>query len=120
LTDHGEVLELERAGWAALSTGGEAAAGFYREVLSDEPRFVLPGGLVLDDREAIVRSMGGPPWDHHALRDEQLVPLGAGAVAVVYRAEAERGGQRYEALITSTYVRSDGPWRLAIHQQTPV
>jgi hypothetical protein len=120
LTDHDEVLELERAGWAALSVGGEAATSFYDEVLTEEPVFVLPGGLVLDDREAIIRSMGGAPWDHHALRGERLVPLGAAAVAVVYRAEAERGGEGYEALVTSTYVREDGPWRLAVHQQTPV
>jgi hypothetical protein len=92
LTDHGEVLELERAGWAALSTGGEAAVRFYREVLSEEPRFVLPGGLLLDDRDAIIRSMGGPPWDHHALHDERVVPLGAGAVAVIYRAEPNAVG----------------------------
>jgi hypothetical protein len=117
---HDEVLELERAGWTALSTGGEAAASFYGEVLSDEPLFVLPGGLVLDDRDAIVRSMGGAPWDRYGLAEERLVPLGAGAVAVVYRADAERDGERYEALITSTYVRGDGPWRLAMHQQTPV
>lgn len=120
MTDHDEALELERAGWVALSAGGDAATSFYREVLVDDPVFLLPGGLVLDDRDAIIRSMGGAPWDHHALHDERLVPLGAVAAAVVYRAEAERGGTVYEALVTSTYVRDDGSWRLAVHQQTPV
>jgi hypothetical protein len=26
----------------------------------------------------------------------------------------------YQALIASTYVRVDGAWRLAVHQQTPL
>jgi hypothetical protein len=52
-------LRLEREGWKALSTSGEAAERFY-------------------------------------------------------------GGEPYSALFNSTYVREDGVWRLAIHQQTPI
>jgi hypothetical protein len=120
VADHDVVWDLERAGWEALSTDGEVAGRFYDGVLADEPVFVLPGGLVLDDRDLIVGSMGGAAWDDHTLRDERIVTLGTGAVAVVYRAEAERGGQGYEALVTSTYVRDGGSWRLAVHQQTPL
>jgi hypothetical protein len=120
VADHDELWELERAGWAALSTDGEVASRFYDEVLADEPVFVLPGGLVLDDRDVIIGSMGGAPWDDHTLSDERTVPLGSGTAAVIYRAEAARGGQGYEALVTSTYVRDGGPWRLAVHQQTPI
>lgn len=39
---------------------------------------------------------------------------------VVYRATAVRSGAEYEALFNSTYVRVDGAWKLALHQQTPV
>ena len=118
--DPDDVLELERAGWEALSTGGRAPADFYGEVLDDDDLvFVFPGGLVLDDRAAIIESMSGPPWDEYTLSDERIVRLGADAAMVVYRAEARRGDLRYEARCTSTYTRSDGRWRLRVHQQTP-
>lgn len=117
--DHDEVADLEREGWAALTTDGAAARRFYGEVLVDTPRFLLPGGLVIDDRDAIVASMGGPPWDEHTLHDVEVVPLGGDAAVVTYRAEAARGGEPYVALVSSAYVREGSRWRLAVHQQTP-
>jgi hypothetical protein len=114
-----DVLALERAGWRALTTEGEAA-GFYEEVLADDVLFLLPGGMGLDDRAAAVRSMAGVPWDEHELAEERVVPLGSGAAVVAYRARARRGEDAYEAWCASTYVLVDGGWRLAVHQQTPV
>lgn len=114
-----DPLELERAGWRALAATPEVARAFYEEVLADRALFVLPGGMVLDDRASILDSMAGAPWDGHELADERTMALGDGSVIVAYRTTAERGGERYEAWITSTYVREDGAWRLALHQQTP-
>jgi hypothetical protein len=40
---------------------------------------------------------------------------------VTYRASATRAGEPpYRALMSSVYVRVDGRWRLALHQQTPL
>jgi uncharacterized protein YchJ len=65
--------------------------------------------------------MSGAPWDWHELDDEVVLPLGDDAAAVTYRARARRGDREvYTALIASTFVRVDGRWRLALHQQTPV
>lgn len=115
-----EVLALEREGWTALSSGGDAAAAFYDGVLADEVLFLLPGGMVIDDRGEVVRSMRGAPWTSFEMVDERVVVL-AGDVAVAgYRATAQRDEGSYTALFTSTYVRIDGGWRLAVHQQTPV
>ncbi|SRR5581483_3809102 len=115
-----ELVELERAGWVALSTGGDAAARFYEEVLTDNPLLLLPGGMVLDDRAQIVDAMRGVPWDEFELRDERVLGLRPDCAVLAYRASAVRGEQRYEALFNSTYVRVGGRWRLALHQQTPV
>ena len=101
-----------------MSASGNAAASFYDDVLADEALFVLPGGLVLDDRATILDSMSGPPWDDYTLSDEGVVPLGPDAAAIVYRADGRRGDDRYNAHCTSTYVRIDGQWRLRMHQQT--
>lgn len=39
---------------------------------------------------------------------------------MAYQATAQRDGGDYTALFNSTYVREDGSWRLAVHQQTPI
>ena len=115
-----EIIALERAAWEALSTSGEAATAFYGERLADRVLMLLPGDLVIDDRDAVVQSMGGAPWDAYSLSDEQVVEVGPDAAVVAYRGKARRGGHDYAALFSSTYVREDGAWRLAVHQQTPV
>jgi hypothetical protein len=116
---HDELIDLERRAWTALSTE-EAAAPFYEEHLADEVLMLLPGGMVVDGRTAVLESMQGPPWDEHELRDERVLPIGNDAAVVAYRARARRGDMVYAALFTSTWVRVGGAWRLTLHQQTPV
>ena len=116
-----ELLRLERKGWEALSTSGAAAESFYAENLAEDVLVLLPGGTVLDDREQVIKSMGGSPWTSFKLSDERVLELVDGCAVVAYRATAHREGREsYTALFNSTYVREGGAWRLAIHQQTPV
>lgn len=117
-----ELLHLEREGWRALSTSGKVAEAFYAEILAAEVLLLLPGGIVLDDREEVIKSMGGSPWSSFTLSDERVLELVEGSVAVVaYQATAHReGGEPYTAIFNSTYVREGSAWRLAIHQQTPI
>jgi hypothetical protein len=115
-----ELVTLERRGWEALSAGGGAAAAFYEGVLASEVLMLLPGGLRLEDRGTVIDSMRGAPWEAFELHDLQVLPLGRDGAVVAYRAAATRDGQRYEALVSSTYVVEDGRWRLAAHQQTPL
>ena len=54
-----------------------------------------------------------------------LATTGAVSVAIaatlVYRATAHRGdAPPFTALMTSTYARRDGRWRLTVYTQTPV
>ena len=114
-----ELLELEALGWQALAVGGDGAVGFYDDILADDAIMLFPGALTVQGRPAILASMGGPPWTSYRLADQQVHPLGTDAAAVTYRVTAEREGQSYDALISSVYVRRDGRWRLALHQQTP-
>jgi hypothetical protein len=114
-----ELIALERRGWEALATEG-AAAAFFGEVLGDDVLFVLPGDLVLDDRDAVLRSMSGPPWSSFELSDERVLALAPNAAVVTYRAIAERDGATYRALLTSAYRRVGGRWQLVAHQQTPI
>jgi hypothetical protein len=47
MTTSDELIALEKRGWAALATSGEAAADFYRQVLDDDIAMVLPGGMTI-------------------------------------------------------------------------
>jgi hypothetical protein len=114
-----DPLELERAAWRALSGDGDPAV-FYKEVLADDVLVLMPGGMVIDDRERVIASMQGARWDGYELSDERVLRLGDGAEIVAYRAKARRGSTDYEALCNSTYLRHHGAWHLALHQQTPV
>lgn len=114
-----ELILLEREGWDALSTSGDAAQAFYDRILDEHPLMLLPGGMVLDDRRTIVESMSGTPWSRYTLEDERCVRPSADVGVVTYAAVADRGGSSYSALMSSVYVRRPDGWKLVLHQQTP-
>jgi hypothetical protein len=88
-------------------------------VLADEVLMLLPGGLVINDRDAALEAMSGAPWETFELTDERVLDLTPTSAVVAYRATASRTGTEYEALVSSTYVRGDFGWRLTVHQQSP-
>lgn len=111
-----ELLKIDES--LARGTGDD-----YRARLTDDAVVLLPGLGALD-REAcaaaVDQSAGMPPWGEIAMTDARLIPLGDDAAAIAYRFDSDRGGTRYVALMSSVYVRRDGEWKLALHQQTPL
>ena len=115
-----DALErLERDGWDALVAGGAEARRFYDDVLTADPTMLLPGGLVLRDRDLMLQTMGDSPWRAYELDGLEVAYPGPDTGLVTYGAVADRGGESYTALMSSLYGRQDGRWRLAFHQQTP-
>jgi hypothetical protein len=120
VNDANDLIALEERGWHALSSGGASAAEFYEQTLDRDVVMLLPGGLLMTDRDEILRAMSGQPWTSFHLEDTRVLRLTADTGVVVYAAVAERAGsQQYSALISSIYVRRDDGWKLAFHQQTP-
>lgn len=115
------LIELELQGWEALRQGGEAARAFYDEVLDDTVLMLLPGGMVLDDRVAVLDGFAeAPPWAECTVEAARVLPLREDGAIVAYGVVARRkGADPYTALIASAYVRRAAGWRLAFHQQTP-
>jgi hypothetical protein len=114
-----EVLELEKAGWQALSTGGDAGKRFYERVLRDDAVMLFPGGMRIVGKDQILDSLGTQPWASFEIQDPDLIELSPHARALVYRVIARReGSPLYEALITSIYTSDGGLWKLILHQQT--
>ena len=119
MTQH-QLAALEEGGWQALSSSGPAAAGFYRRVLDDTVVMLLPGGLLIDDREAVITSMSAQPWSSYQLHGLRVVQPTPDTGIVIYEATARReGATPYSALVSSLYVRRPDGWKLAMHQQTP-
>jgi Domain of unknown function (DUF4440) len=111
------LIALERAGWEALA-GGRGVA-FYRDVFLDDGLMLLPVGA-FGKTEALQGLASAPPWDSYELRHLRVLPLSDGTASVVYAVEARRAGQSpYRAVMSSTYVRRQGTWKLALHTQTP-
>jgi hypothetical protein len=118
MATHDELLQIETDGWEALHQG--TGRRYYAALLTDDAVMLLPQvGLLSHDKA--LDGMDGQPWSWFQIRNPQTVGLGDDAAMLHYRVQARRDFQpEYQALIASTYVRVDGAWRLAVHQQTPL
>ena len=113
------LIELERAGWEALSTPG-AGADFYRKQLTEDALMVFGFG-VLDRGQALEAMASAPPWSSFRIEEPRVLELTGDSAVLTYLAIAQREGEAaYSGRTTSVYVRSNGSWRMALHQQTPV
>lgn len=112
------LVDLEHKGWQALS--GENGAEFYDAFMADEAIMVLPIGVL--DRETCIEAIAAaPPWQRFELSEMQVFVLNEESAVVVYSAIAQREGQpEYRAVMSTTYVQSEGEWLIALHQQTPL
>ena len=91
-------------------------ADLYQENLT----VAAPVG-VLTREETLETIAAGPRWAQVSFDDARVVALDELAVVLTYRASARRAGAegRYTARASSAYVRREGWWKLAFHQQTP-
>lgn len=112
------VVELEEQGAQALTSG--KAAEFYRTRLSEDALMVVPG-FVVDKAMFLGALTNDDPWSSFAVEEPRLLELTPDCAVVQYRGRGRREGRpEYVALISSTYVRRSGEWKLAFHQQTPM
>ena len=115
------LIDLERDGWNALSGKGDTGRTFYDRILREDAVMLLPGGLVLEGKQAILNSLGAQPWASFEMQSARVLTLSEQAAIVIYQVKAQREGQdAYAALISSTYTLDASGWKLALHQQTPV
>ena len=113
-----ELLALEREGWEALS--GTAGAAYYQEHMADDGVMVFGGGILMSKADVLASIARVAPWTRFRIEAPRASALGADSGALTYRAVAQRAGQpEFRALISSVYVRRNGRWLLALHQQSP-
>jgi hypothetical protein len=115
-----ELIELEERAWLAMSCSREAAAAHYEGVLSKTVLMLLPGGMVLDDREQALQTMAGQTWSSYQLSNLQVLHPTHDTGVVTYSIHARQSDfPDYSAATSSLYVRDGDGWKLTFHQRTP-
>jgi hypothetical protein len=116
-----DLMKLEEQGWKALSSEENVAKEFYSSVLTDSAVMVFPGGMLIEGKEKILKSIGSQPWKSFQFEASRVISLSENAAVIVYRVTAQReGSKQYAAIISSAYTLHEGKWKLVLHQQTPV
>src|SRR4051794_41829629 len=100
-----ELINLERDGWDAFTKSRDAAVAYYEAVFDAHPIMLFPGGVRLENREAIIDSIDPRPWTSYEIDDLRVQRLTASSAFVTYGINAEREGESHSALVGSIYVR---------------
>jgi hypothetical protein len=114
-----ELVRIERELWTNNAV-------LYRDMLVPEALLVFPEtGVITRDTavDAIKQENAeGRRWAEVRLQQVRTLALADDAVLLTYRVAARWEHQQATmvALASSAYVRRDGRWRLAFHQQTPL
>jgi hypothetical protein len=110
----GDLIALEEQFW-------KRDVDFYRQWLTAEALMVFPDPLgVLDKEETVASISQAPRWRDVEFTEVKAVMLATDAALLVYRATARRAeAATHVTRASSAYVRQDGVWKLAFHQQTP-
>src|SRR5690242_3902086 len=113
-----ELIELERAGWAALCDG--SADDFYGRAMTEDALMVLANGTVMSRADVVTALGASPPWSSYEMADVRVVRISDDVAALVYVGTGHRAGGEpsFTGLMSSVYVRRDGDWKLALYQQT--
>ena len=110
-----QLYEIEKNFW----TGDTR---YYRENLAEKCMVVFTEMAGLKTREEVASMITDPQrWQDLRLTDQNAIDLADGAVLLSYRATARReNGEPYEARVSTVYVKEQGRWKMAFHQQTPL
>ncbi len=110
-----DLMKLERGFW---TEGGD----YYREHVDENCLLAFTEMAGVHSNEEIAgMNPGAGNWKNVKLDEKGLVQLSDGAAVLTYEVSAERAtGEPYTAVVSSGYVKRDGEWKMAFHQQTPL
>lgn len=107
--------------WAFEESLWTGDAETYRTLIDAECVMVVPERpFVLTGEQAIETVSKTPRWEQVTFSEQQIMRPQEGLIAIAYKAEAEKGEERYTAYCTTTMRRLEhDEWRVVQHQQTP-
>ena len=110
-----DLLKLEKGFW---TEGGD----YYRAHVDEECLVAFTEMAGVHSNEEIAgMNPGANNWMNVELDEKGCVRLSADSVVITYEVNAQRkNGEPYKALVSTGYVKRDGEWKMAFHQQTPL
>jgi hypothetical protein len=109
-----DLLKLEKGFWTE-------DADYYREHVDEECLLAFADFAGVRGNEEIASMRGDSNWTNINLDEKGLAHLSNEAVVLTYEVSADRkSGEPYKALVSTGYVKRDGEWKMAFHQQTPL
>lgn len=110
-----DLMRLEKGFWTE-------GADYYRDHVDEACLLAFTEMAGVHSNEEIAEmNPGAGNWRNVELDEKGVVELSDGAVVLTYEASAERKtGEPYRALVSTGYVKRDGKWKMAFHQQTPL
>jgi hypothetical protein len=114
-----QLLEVEKRLW-------RNDAELYHDNLTDEALLVFPETGVITRDVAVdailLENAGGRRWAEVDFEEVRSVQLTEDVALLTYRVSArwEHEASEYPALASSVYVKREGAWKLAFHQQSPL
>jgi hypothetical protein len=114
-----QLLEVEKRLW-------RNDAELYHDNLTDEALLVFPETGVITRDVAVdailVENAEGRRWAEVDFEEVRSVQLTEDVALLTYRVSArwEHEASEYPALASSVYVKREGAWKLAFHQQSPL
>jgi hypothetical protein len=113
------LLDVEKRLW-------RNDAGLYHDNLTDEALLVFPETGVITRDVAVdailAENAEGRKWAEADFEGVRCVRLTEDVALLTYRVTArwEHEARESPALASSVYLRSEGVWKLAFHQQSPL
>ena len=114
--DDDQLWEIERALWLQ-------GVDTYEQRLAPEVLLVFPPPTGSLDRGQTLAAIGAAPrWHRVAFHNQRTAKPVTGMRVLAYLVTANRDGEPapYVATCSSTYLRRNGRWLLAAHQQSPM
>ena len=114
-----QLLEVEKRLW-------RNDAELYHDNLTDEALLVFPETGVITRNVAVdaiqAENAEGRRWAEVDFEEVRSVRLTEEVALLTYRVTArwEHEASEYPALASSVYVKREGAWKLAFHQQSPL
>ena len=110
-----DLLAIEQGFW---TEGGE----YYRDHVDDECLVAFAEMAGVHSNEEIAgMNPGAGNWTGAKMQEKGLIELSDNSVILTYEVDAtKKDGSPHHALCSTGYVKRDGEWKMAFHQQTPL
>ena len=109
-----DLTRIERGFW----TGGE---DYYLQHVDADCLLAFGQMAGVHRREDIAKTTGQNRWQAVHMQEKGFVTPTPDTAILTYEAHGIRGnGEKYDALVSTSYVKRGEAWKMSFHQQTPL